>query len=401
MAGGRAAPFSAFLDAARGGAAWDALVVLAPDLAALASCPQEPEHHREGDVAAHTRLVLQEMAAGGRSGGDEPRLGPMFGPELDHALLFWAAALHDLGKPATTTRSVDGRWTAPGHARRGAAMARRLFWEAGAPPLWREALARLIALHMRPFHLIDQADPRRAAIEIAEALAGCAPPAALIRLAMADARGRRSADPDALSERVALAAACLEEHGLSQGRWPFPTPESRAAFFAKPARDPHFAAPPPEGSAVTLLSGLPGAGKDSWIAGQRQGDGRERPVVSLDAIRARLGAPPTGAQGAVIQAAVEEAKDHLRAGRPFIWNATNLTRSLRARPLALFRDYRAAVEIVYLETSPQELFARNARREAGPPKSALSRLADRMEPPDGREAARVRWIIDGVETVIV
>ena len=45
--------------------------------------------------------------------------------------LWLAALLHDVGKPATT-RYENGHYRAPGHARRGAIIARRLLWEAGS-----------------------------------------------------------------------------------------------------------------------------------------------------------------------------------------------------------------------------------------------------------------------------
>ena len=67
----------------------------------------------------------------------------------------------------------------------------------------------------------------------------------------------------------------------------------------------------------------------------------------------------------MIQAAYEEARLHLRAGRDFVWNATNLTATLRAKPIRLFRDYGAAVEIIYLETGPDRLRRQN-RSQAAP-----------------------------------
>lgn len=375
-------PFAAFEDAAAAPPDWSALCALVPELSALEACPQDPEHHGEGDVAAHTRMVLAAL----QSGAAWAEAG-----EAERTLLFWTAALHDIGKPATTRREGDGRLRAPGHARLGARMARRIFWEVGAPPIWREAVARLIGAHMRPFHLIDAADPRRAAIEIAEGLAGAADARRLLVQAAADAAGRLCHDAGALADRTALAGAVFEEHGLLERPWPFANGASRAAYFAREGRDPFYADIAPRRARATLLSGLPGVGKDRWIAEHGAG----RPVVSLDAIRRRVGARPTGAQGAVVAAAVLEAKGHLRAGRPFIWNATNLTRALRAAPLALFRDYAAAVEIVYLEAGPAVLRAQNAGREAAIPEKALDKLADKVEPPDGREADLVRWILNG------
>lgn len=104
-------------------------------------------------------------------------------------------------------------------------------------------------------------------------------------------------------------------------------------------------------------------------------------MVSHDAIRRELGAEPTGAQGAVIALARDRAKSYLRAGADFAWNATNLTRAIRAPLLELFDDYRARIEIVHLETSADELWRRNRQRSAHVPEAAISHLLDRWEPP--------------------
>lgn len=369
-------------------ALWPALVAAAPALAPLAECPQDPTHHGEGDVAIHTRMVLAELIAASDFAARPPD---------ERGLLFWAAVLHDVGKPAST-RDEDGRLTARGHSRVGASMARRFLWERGAPPLLRERLAALIAHHQAPFWLIERDRPERLAIAIGETLH----PPDLIAHARADGRGRIAADQDALLERIDLAEALFEEFHLDAAPWPFATAESRVAWAERDDRDPHFAAPlaPVMGLAqntpVTLLAGLPGAGKDRWIAEA----GADRPVVSLDAIRRRLGVAPSDPQGAVVQAAYEEAKTHLRAGREFIWNATNVTRALRAKPLALLRDYGAEIEIVYIEVGPSALIQQNRDPERGArggpvPEAVLTKMLNAFEPPQPTEAHTVRWIVDG------
>ena len=106
-----------------------------------------------------------------------------------------------------------------------------------------------------------------------------------------------------------------------------------------------------------MLSGLPGAGKDLWIA--HHGDGR--PVVSLDDLRRERDAKRAdkAAQGQLIQEARELARKHLRKHEPFIWNATNLTAQLRGQTLSLLADYHAHVTIVAVEAPADELSRRN------------------------------------------
>jgi hypothetical protein len=93
------------------------------------------------------------------------------------------------------------------------------------------------------------------------------------------------------------------------------------------------------------MSGLPGSGKDTWLATNRPG----LPVVSLDDLRAFLAVDATENQGEVIQAARESCREHLRAGRDFVFNATNTVRQTRKRWIDLFADYGARVELVYVE----------------------------------------------------
>lgn len=89
---------------------------------------------------------------------------------------------------------------------------------------------------------------------------------------------------------------------------------------------------------MTVLSGLPGVGKDHWIEANRP----DVPVVSLDRLRAEMGVDPAGDQRAVAAAAHELARGHLRAGRSFVWNATNVSRTQRDLCTGLIAGYRGA-----------------------------------------------------------
>ncbi|MFH1918384.1 MAG: AAA family ATPase [Planctomycetota bacterium] len=99
------------------------------------------------------------------------------------------------------------------------------------------------------------------------------------------------------------------------------------------------------------MSGLPATGKDHWIAEHAA----DWPVVSLDTIRNDLGISPGDNQGAVVATAKEKARGHLRRSEPFVWNATNTTRPMRAQLVSLFHQYRARIRIVYAETCWEEL----------------------------------------------
>ena len=358
---------------------WGSVWPLWPDLALLDSCPQDPRHHGEGDVGTHTRMVVDTLVSlPGWRRLDVP----------DRACVFWAAVLHDVGKPATTRTEEDGRITSRGHSRVGAAIARRLLWHAGAPFVWREQLCGLIGAHQLPFWLIERDDPERLAIETSWK---CRPDLLCLH-AEADAKGRICTDQDGVVVNVGLARQVFEEAGCFSGPFVFANDESRVAFFEKPDRDPRYVAFEEFRCHVTVLSGLPGAGKDTWIARNRP----DLPVVSLDAMRQDLGEPATGNQGRVVQAAYEAARVHLRKGQDFVWNATNISVQLRAKPLRLLRDYGAHVEIVYLEPAPATLRAQNRDRPASVPDPVIDGLVRKLEPPALWEAHRVLHVIGEV-----
>jgi predicted kinase len=144
---------------------------------------------------------------------------------------------------------------------------------------------------------------------------------------------------------------------------------------------------------MVLMSGLPGAGKDTWVEANLPGWAR----VSLDELRAELGVAPDGDQGQVRQLGVERMREHLRAGRPFVHLATNLDRQRRGPLLALAADYGFSARIVYCELPRAELFARNHRRQgvARVPERVIERMTDRWEVPMLTEAHRVELVVEG------
>ena len=146
----------------------------------LVGCPQEPEFHGEGDVWIHLRMVCESLVA-------MPSWQAR--PEVEREIIFAAALLHDVAKPACT-REESGRITSRGHSRRGAIMARRLLWAMNVTPRLREEVVGLVRHHQVPFYLIDRPDSQRLAFEVSQT-ARCN---LLSILAEADARGRVTSD---------------------------------------------------------------------------------------------------------------------------------------------------------------------------------------------------------------
>jgi predicted kinase len=133
---------------------------------------------------------------------------------------------------------------------------------------------------------------------------------------------------------------------------------------------------------VVLMCGLPGSGKDTWVATHRPGVA----VVSLDDLREALDVDPADNQGAVVTAAKEKARALLRARTPFVWNATNVTRQRRAELVSLFADYGARVRLVYVEAPWETLRRQNRERSRRVPEAVIAGMIDRWEVPVASEA---------------
>lgn len=359
---------------------WDALAARFTWLGALAGTPQDAAFHAEGDVLTHTRMVAEALA----------RLDAWRAlPAEERSALFAAALLHDIAKPACTRIAPDGRVTSPGHARAGALRSRELLLtraclNATPPFAAREQIAQLVRHHGLPLWFLEKPDPERAVIAASQSVRMDH----VALLAEADVRGRVCADQAELLARIALFRDFCAETQCLSGPRAFANDQSRFRYFRTPHATPDYVAWDETTFEVILLSGLPGAGKDTWARQQRP----HLPVISLDAIRQELHVLPTEPQGAVIHLARDRARALLRRGEPFIWNATNLTRALRSSLIDLFASYHARIRIVYLDADFETLLQRNDTREAAVPVAVLRRMARKLEVPDLTEAHQVEWV---------
>jgi len=342
----------------------------------MRGCRQDPGHHAEGDVFTHTRLVCEVLAA-----SEAWRALPA----PDRSVVFAGALFHDVAKPVCTRIDGDGTVSSRGHSRRGAALVRRLLLEhAGTPIPTRETITGLVRHHGLPLFVLEDEHPGRRVIEASQTTR-CD---LLALVAEADVRGRQCEDREDLLDRIRLFVdLCREERCLDAPR-AFPSPHSRFLYFRGERTSPDHEAYDDTRLEVVMMAGLPGAGKDTWLRRHLP----DTPVVALDAVRAGMGVSPAGDQGRVIARARALARDHLRAARSFVWNATNVTRSMRANLIDLFASYRARIRIVYLEAPLEEILRRNDCRHDRVPFAVIQKLLARLEVPDLTEAHRMEWI---------
>ncbi len=336
----------------------------------MARCQQDSQWHAEGDVWTHTKMVCAQVLRL----DERDRLD-----RVDQLKLLFTALFHDSGKPATTAVDPEtGRTRSPKHAIVGAEIARRELRELGCEPRLREEIVSLVRLHGRPPYLLEKTDPQHEVI----ASSWLVNNRLLYLFALADTRGRKSKEMTRPEENLHLWKLVAEEHHCFLQPYAFANDHARFLFYRDQLSSLHYIPHEKYRCEVTLMSGLPGAGKDAWLA-QRFPD---LPVVSLDAVRAELDVDATDNQGEVIQHARERCREHLRAGRNFAFNATNITRLTRQRWIDLFVDYGARIKIVYLEPPLATLFEQNKRRASAVPEGVVARLIEKLEPPSITEA---------------
>lgn len=339
----------------------------------MAACAQDAEWHAEGDVWTHTKMACHQLT----------ELEDW--PELSHrerTLLIFTALFHDSAKPLTTqVDSETGRVTTPKHAVKGEHLARGILRDLGCDLATREEICMLVRYHGRPCFLLERDDP---AVEVVK-LSWLLNNRLLYVFALADTRGR---DTDSMSrpeENLHFWKMVAEEQNCFNDPYPFANDHTRFLLYRTSEPNLHYIPHEDYSCTVTLMSGLPGSGKDTWI-GQRKPD---LPVVSLDELREELNVAPTDNQGEVVQLARERCREHLRAGTDFCFNATNLQRQMRQRWIDLFADYRARVEIVYVEPPFATILQQNRRRESPVPEKVICDLASRCEPPNWTECHRL------------
>lgn len=345
----------------------------------LAKTTPQGEHHLEGDVWTHTKMVVEELLAHQdyqAAGRDE------------QVAVFFAALLHDVAKYSTTVIDpITGAIGQPGHSRRGSIDARIALWDAGAPLALREQVCRMVAVHQVPFFAFEGGAGKPSAEFLARKFSWENSMKLLALLAESDIRGRICKDKQRVLDAIELfreVARIDQCYGQPKA---FSSPHTALAYFRGLDVDPSHPLFQEPGSKVAVMSGLPASGKDTWAAKHFKG----LPVVSFDDARRELGLRHGKNEGMVGHAAIEKAKKLLRKGEPFVWNATHITSQMRSKTLSLLLSYNAEVEIVYLEAPRAEIMGRNSRRDTSLRNKSIEEMLFKWEVPLPTEAHRVAY----------
>ena len=339
---------------------------------AMANCQQDAEWHAEGDVWTHTLMVIDQI--------ERLPEWPSFDRDSQLKLLF-TGLLHDSGKPATTQiDEATGRTRSPKHSLASVSIARAVLRDLGCELELREKIVGLVRFHGRPAFLLEKPDPAHEVIKLSWLVEN----RLLYLFALADLRGRQTTDMTRSEEKTELWKMVADENQCFDQPYRFANDQARFLFYRESLSSVYYVPREEYSCTVTLMSGLPGAGKDTWLAQNRPG----LPVVSLDDLRDELDVPATGNQGSVIQAARELCRVHLRSRRDFAFNATNTVLQTRRRWIDLFCDYGARIELIYVEPAMAAILERNGRRQERVPKRVIDRLLHKLEPPTWAEGTR-------------
>jgi len=121
------------------------LAAILPEIARMKGVEQTPDHHPEGDVFAHTMLILERLDA---SGERRAASGKEQSKRVSETLAY-GALLHDVGKPrsAAPKEGAPGEHTFYDHEKLGARMTTEILQRLRFPRRETERVALLVAEH--------------------------------------------------------------------------------------------------------------------------------------------------------------------------------------------------------------------------------------------------------------
>ncbi|MCY2983410.1 MAG: hypothetical protein NTY15_07190 [Planctomycetota bacterium] len=247
----------------------------------------------------------------------------------------------------------------------------------------REEIARMVRYHGRPVFLSERESPTYEIVRHSWLVSN-----RLLHLFAIDTRGRDTESMSRPEENLHYWKLLAEEVGCFSAPYPFQSEHARFVYFRQRTPDLHYVPHGDHRFRVTLMAGLPGSGKDSWLAKHRP----QLPIVSLDQLRDELDVEPTDNQGTVAQVARE--RYHLPLvldkGAVSLLNPTKGSEEVgRARLLPSLCTVGSAGASPSLRFSMESTLQRCLERSPRPPVEIASDSKKRVRRPP-RPSGRLR-----------
>lgn len=330
-------------------------------------CQQNPIFHGEIFVYLHTQMVVEEMK--------KVIYEQKFTDKQSETLML-SALLHDIGKPATTSiDELTKNWISPGHAKLGEKLVREFLFNQTTFSQ-REEIAALVRFHGLPIWCEEKENPDMALIK---ASLRCNIKQ-LALLSECDFKGRICQDLDDMLLRIEIFKERAGNLNCLDTPYQFTSDWARMHYFYNGGY-PGKEIWEPKGGWLTIMCGLPGSGKNTWLRKNHSGK-----IVELDAIRKELKIPHSdkNGQGTVIQEAKERLKISLRKGEDVAWNATSLTEMQRSPIIELGMTYGAKIKIVYIDCDAKTSIDKNKDRPEKEmvPELSIEKMYRKLEIPN-------------------
>ena len=341
-------------------------------LSEMKEIEQEPIWHREGSVYNHTLMVVNEFDKVSNEFNDR-----------DKNILLYATILHDIGKRKNTTSIKDNQIRHYGHSRLGYHIAMELLENVNLPFEDKLEILNLILYHGEP-NWIQEKETIEQEYDVIKMSLDCNL-RLLYHLTTFDFKGRIADDIQKCLENIDYFRLVAE--GLNCFDNPYNFNSNLLKYKYLVEKTHHYLDIPFDDtkSKVYMLSGLPGSGKDTYIKNNLS----HLPIISLDDIRKELKIKPDGEQGLVVQTAKERAKEFLRIGKDFVWNATNVKKTMRDSLISMFNIYNASIQIIYIHNDLKTIYNQNRNRETAIPENVITKLYRGLDIPKKYEAHEV------------
>ena len=355
-----------------------------PSIIELETTPQDSYYHAEGDVWTHTKMVLNELQ--NLPEYKESSFDKQF-------IMYYAALLHDISKPACTVLEDDGSISSKGHSKRGSVDSRIMLWKMNVPFEIREAICNIIATHQIPFFAFDDkprdGNPIRTPQFIAHSLSWQLPLDCLLAVAKADMLGRDYVKKQDSLDDIALFTEIAKEEDCYDKKYSFPDDVTRLKYFRSIGQiSPKHSFFKEIGSTVHVMCGMPASGKSTFATSTGL------PIVSFDDAKEELGLKKSDNSGSAYQLVTATAKEYLREKKDFIWDATHLSMQMRNKTLDLLYAYDAKVRIMYFEQSEDIIKKRNFNRNSTLPNKKIDTMLFKWEVPTVLECHEIAYMVN-------